>query len=152
MVCGVLFEVGGCYVTAEENMEVLRKIIQAFNDRDLAVAPTLVTSGFVRHDLASAFVDVRGREEVVDFMQIILKALPDVHVAIEDLFATEDRAAMRVTVSGTHQGEFQNIAPTGKKVKFSTFNLYRFKEGKLAEFWQLIDVANFLRQIGGLDS
>jgi steroid delta-isomerase-like uncharacterized protein len=139
-------------MSAEANMEILRKIIQAFNDRDLTVAPTLVTAGFVRHDLASAFVDVRGREEVVDFMQIILKALPDVHVTIEDLFATEERAAMRVTVSGTHRGEFQGIAPTGKKVKFSSVNLYRFEDGKLAEFWQLIDVANFLRQIGGLAS
>jgi predicted ester cyclase len=57
---------------------------------------------------------------------------------------------MRLTISGTHQGKFQGISPTGKKVTFSSFNLYRFEEGKLAEFWQLIDVANFLRQIGGL--
>ncbi len=137
-------------MTAEENMAVIRRIIQAFNDRDLTVVPRLVTSGFVRHDLAGAFVDVKGREEVGDFMQLVLKALPDVHVTIEDLFATEDRAAMRITVTGTHQGEFQGIAPTGKKIKFSSFNLYRFEEEKLAEFWQLIDVANFLRQIGGL--
>jgi steroid delta-isomerase-like uncharacterized protein len=139
-------------MTAEENMVILRSIIQAFNDRDLTVVPTLVTPGFVRHDLASAFMEVRGREEVDDFMQVVLSALPDIQVTIEDIFATEERGAMRLTVSGTHQGEFQGIAPTGKKVTFSSFNLYRFEEGKLAEFWQLIDVANFLRQIGGLST
>ena len=137
-------------MTSEENMAILRSIIQAFNDRDLNVVPTLVTSGFVRHDLASAFMDVKGREEVGDFLQMLLTALPDIHVTIEDIFATEKRGAMGLTVSGTHQGEFQGIAPTGKKVTFSSFNLYRFEEEKIAEFWQLIDVANFLRQIGGL--
>ncbi len=137
-------------MTAEKNMAILKKIIQAFNDRDLTVVPTLVTSGFVRHDLASAFMNVKGREQVDDFLQVVLKALPDIQATIEDIFATEERGAMRLTITGTHQGVFQGIAPTGKKVTFSSFNLYRFEAGKLAEFWQLIDVANFLRQIGGL--
>jgi steroid delta-isomerase-like uncharacterized protein len=144
--------VGGWFVSAEENVRVLRKLIQAFNDRELAVVSTLVTSGFVRHDLAAAFMEVKGRGEVDDFLQEVLKAMPDLQATIEDIFATEERGAMRLTVSGTHQGEFQGIPPTGKKVTFSSFNLYRFEDGKLAEFWQLIDVANFLRQIGGLTS
>ncbi len=140
----------GEYLSAEENITNIRRIIQAFNDRDLTVVPKLVTSGFVRHDIAAAFTNVEGLDELNDFMQLVLKALPDVQVKIEDIFATNNRAAMRATITGTHQGDFMGTAPTGRKAVFSTFNLYRFEEGKLAEFWQLIDVATFLRQIGVL--
>jgi len=67
-----------------------------------------------------------------------------------DIFATEERAAMRITVSGTHQGEFLGTEPTGKKVELNQINLYRFEEGRIAETWQLMDVAGFMRQIGAL--
>ncbi|MGE0570939.1 MAG: ester cyclase [Dehalococcoidia bacterium] len=28
-------------------------------------------------------------------------------------------------------------------------NVYRFEDGKVAESWQLVDLAGFLKQIGG---
>ncbi len=137
-------------MTAEQNIATLKRAIQAINDRDLSIVPQLVTPGFVRHDLAGAFREVGGREGVADFLQLLLKALPDLQIKVEDIFATEKRVALRVTLVGTHQGEFQGIAPTGRKVKVSGNHLYRFEEGKIAEAWQLYDVAGFLRQIGAL--
>ncbi|UCE44537.1 MAG: ester cyclase [Candidatus Bathyarchaeota archaeon] len=120
------------------------------NDRDLSIVPKLVTPGFVRHDLAGAFREVGGREGVTDFLQLLLKTLPDLRSNIEDIFGTGDRVALRITLVGTHKGGFQGIAATGKKVKFSGSNIYRFEDGKIAEAWQLYDVAGFLRQTGAL--
>ena len=137
-------------MTAEENIATIRRAIQAINDRDLHINPTLVTSGFIRHDLAGAFREVGGPEGVTDFLQLFLKAVPDLQIKVEDIIATENRAAIRVTMKGTHQGEFQGVAPTGKKVKISGNHLYCFEEGKMAEAWNLWDVATFLRQIGAL--
>lgn len=137
-------------MTVEENISTIRRAVQAINDRDLSIIPQLVTPGFVRHDLAGAFREAEGREGVTDFLQLVLKALPDLQIKVEDIFATERRVALRITWVGTHRGEFQGIAPTGKKVKISGTNLYRFEEGKIAEAWQLYDVAGFLRQIGAL--
>jgi len=54
------------------------------------------------------------------------------------------------TQTHTHKGEFQGVAATGKKVRMSGTNVYRFEEGRIAEAWQLYDVAGFLRQIGAL--
>jgi predicted ester cyclase len=69
----------------------------------------------------------------------------------EDLFATEDHDAVRVTSEGTHRGTLQGVAPTGQKIRISGNHTYRFEDGKTAETWQLWDVAAFLRQIGALD-
>ena len=137
-------------MTAEENIATMRRAVQAVNDQDLSIASQLVTPGFVRHDLTGAYQEVRGLEGVTDFIQLVFKALPDLQIKVEDIFATEKRGALRITVSGTHQGEFLGTAPTGKKVEFSQINLYRFEEGKIAETWQLMDVAGFMRQIEAL--
>jgi len=137
-------------MTAEENIATLRRSIQAVNDRDLSIASQLIAPGFVRHDLAGAYKEVKGLEEVTNYIQLVFKALPDAQVKVEDIFATEKRGALRITVSGTHQGEFLGTAPTGKNVEYNQINLYRFEEGKIAETWQLMDVAGFMRQIGAL--
>ena len=137
-------------MTADENIVTMRRIVEVFNDRDLDIIPQLVTPGFVRHDFAGAFREAGGLEGVADFVQLFLKAMPDLQIKVEDVFATENCLALRVTLTGIHHGEFQGIAPTGKKVKFSGSRMYRFEEGKIAETWQLYDAAGFLRQIGAL--
>ena len=137
-------------MTAEENIRTLRRSIQAVNDRDLSIASQLIAPGFVRHDLSGAFGEIKGLKEVTNYIQLVLKALPDAQVKVKDIFATEERAALRITVSGTHQGEFLGTASTGKKVELNQINLYRFEEGRIAETWQLMDVAGFMRQIGAL--
>lgn len=138
-------------MSTDANVATIRLALKAINERDLTVNPTLVTPGFVRHDLASAFREVGGREGVADILQLLMRALPDLHIQEEEIIATDDdRAALRVTVTGTHGGDFQGVAPTGNSVEISATHTYRFEEGLFAETWQLWDVATFLRQIGAL--
>ena len=44
------------------------------------------------------------------------EAFPDLSIAVEDVMVEGDRVAARVTMRGTHSGEFQGIEPTGKRV------------------------------------
>jgi predicted ester cyclase len=43
------------------------------------------------------------------------KAFPDFRSVIEDQIAEGDKVVTRWRASGTHQGEFRGIAPTGKR-------------------------------------
>ena len=56
-------------MSTDANVATIRLALKAINERDLTVKPTLVTPGFVRHDLASAFREVEGREGVTDILQ-----------------------------------------------------------------------------------
>jgi predicted ester cyclase len=42
-------------------------------------------------------------------------------------------------------------APTGNAIEVNGINLYRVAEGKIAEAWQLTDLAGLLRQLGILE-
>lgn len=51
-------------------------------------------------------------------------AFPDVRVTVENLISEGDKVAARVTMRGTHLGEFQGIAPTDKRVQVSAFDVF----------------------------
>lgn len=74
---------------------------------------------------------------------------PDIHYHIDDLFATEDRVAMRWTATATHRGIFWNfIPPTGKQITWGGMHLLRLAEGKIVEVWALQNSIAQLRQMG----
>ncbi len=47
----------------------------------------------------------------------------------------ENTIATRLTFRGTQTGEFEGIAPTGKKVTVLTLDMARYEGGKLVEQW-----------------
>ena len=75
-------------------------------------------------------------------------AFPDYHSTIEDMVAEGDKVAGRFTWQGTHQREYFNTAPTGKKVTGTMYGIYRFEEGKRAEAWILQDRLSIFQQLG----
>jgi predicted ester cyclase len=56
--------------------------------------------------------------------------------------------ATRYVMSATHQGEFANIPPTGKRFTVTGIEMHRFADGKLVELWNVVDVLGILRQLG----
>ncbi len=140
-------------MSAEQNIETMNRIVEAINKQDMSTFSELFTSDVVRHDLGGdgLFAKVKGVEKGTNLMPLFYKAMPDLQLAIEDIFATENRLAVHFAISGTHQGEIFGVAPTGKPIKFNAVNLYRLEDGKVAETWQLLDTATFLRQVGKLN-
>jgi predicted SnoaL-like aldol condensation-catalyzing enzyme len=61
--------------------------------------------------------------------------LPDLSITIEDVMVEGDRVAARVVMRGTHRGEFQGIAPTGKRVEVRAIDMFRISDGKIVEHW-----------------
>jgi len=76
-------------------------------------------------------------------------AFPDLETTIEQLIAEEDWVAHRMIHRGTHRGEFRGIAPTGRRVEFSSIVMNRFKDGVSVENWGLHDIARVIEQLTG---
>ena len=69
---------------------------------------------------------------------------------MEDVFAADDRVAVRFVLTGTHTGSFMGIAPSGRSVSVVTNVLMRVVDGKVADLRGIFDEAGLLRQIGVL--
>jgi hypothetical protein len=57
-------------------------------------------------------------------------------VTVEDVMAEEDRVAARVTMRGIHLGEFQGLAPIGKRVEDKAIDMFNVSGGKIVEHWR----------------
>jgi predicted ester cyclase len=134
---------------AEENKSAVTQAIDTFNDPDarrkyLEVHDPSVTA----HGLGSA--DPVNFAGVTQFYEALWSAFPDATATIEDMIAEADSVSFRVTVRGTHEGEFLGVAPSGNQVAFGVQNIYRFRDGKVVERWSNADLFGLMVQIGAV--
>ncbi|MGK8557646.1 ester cyclase [Nocardia gipuzkoensis] len=95
-------------------------------------------------------MDATGAQALKHVWAVLLRAFPDIHVAIEDAIAEEDKVVFRNTVTGTHRGEYRGLPPTGKPVTYNEIFIVRFAGGRIAEIWGVVDVFSQMRQLGAI--
>jgi predicted ester cyclase len=75
-------------------------------------------------------------------------AFPDLRTTIEDQYTDGDFVFNRTTITGTHNGDFQGYAPTGKRFETSGLTMFKVSDGKIREQWVEVNVVRALSQIG----
>jgi hypothetical protein len=89
-----------------------------------------------------------GTEALKQVWPMLLEGLPDLHVEFEDVIAEGDKVVIRNTVTGTHEGEYRGLPPTGRSVSYNEIFIYRFANGRVAEMWGVVDVFSQMQQLG----
>jgi steroid delta-isomerase-like uncharacterized protein len=136
-------------MSAEDNKAVIRRWIEAFNERDLQGEADVLAPGFVAHvPDAPAPLDLEGLEAWRQFSGPFVEAFPDLRLTVQDIAAEGDTVAARVAFRGTHRGEFQGLPPTGKEVAFSSMEFNRVVDGKVEEHWVEINLLGLVQQLG----
>jgi len=106
----------------EQNKQVARQFFEASDRQDTEKMRQFVSiPNYSLHLSGMPTMDWNGSQQ---FLAPFTRALPDLRRNIEDLVAEGDKVAVRFTVTGTHKGEFQGIAPTGKQVSFTVMDIY----------------------------
>jgi steroid delta-isomerase-like uncharacterized protein len=80
------------------------------------------------------------------------EAFSDLRRPVEDLVAEGDKVVARWTSTGTHDGSFQGIPPSGKTVTTSGITVFRLEDGKIVEEWSESDMLGMLQQLGAIPS
>ncbi len=134
-------------MSTEENKALIHRVTEEFyNQGNLAVADELFSAEYAHHDPASP--DVRDREDLKQSHAATRAAFPDFHVTVEHLVAEGNHVVSHWTGQGTHQGVWQGIPPTGKRVTVTGLVLFRMSGGKAHETWWGYDVFGVLQQLG----
>ncbi len=133
-------------MSIDDTRALARRIIDQLDRRNLdgvidTAAPDARWHGFMTPEP----LDSSGYRLV---MSALLAAFPDSHFAMEEVIAEPDKAAVRHTFRGTHQGEFQGIPPTGKPVMVPATFTFRASAGKMTEGWLNADFLGLLQQLG----
>ena len=98
-----------------------------------------------------AVVDYFADERIVEGVRrgcfSYFTAFPDLHVSLDELIAEGTAVFLRSTLTGTHDGEYKGIPPTGRHVAAETGEVFRVADGKFVGYWCLTNVAGLMRQI-----
>jgi len=101
------------------------------NKREVDVIRKNMTPDFYDHDGPGGKPSgVDGDEQMMNAMY---KSMPDLHVTIEDMIAEGDKVVCRNVWRWTD-------APSGNKMEFHGFVLWRFEGNRIAERWATVTV------------
>jgi steroid delta-isomerase-like uncharacterized protein len=116
-----------------ENEALFRRFSEAiWNEGDLAAAEELLSEDFVNHEVGDA--PLPHRELYKRGVLQTRTAYPDWWLVIEELVAEGDRVTARWRAGGTHTGELEGVAATGKREEFVGTTVVRVVDGKIVEF------------------
>jgi predicted ester cyclase len=128
--------------------DLVRRIFErGINERDPEALRALVGDGYVNHDLPAPAPGPDGLTAVLDQF---FAAFPDMHVTVEDVIEDGDRIATRGRFVGTHRGEFNGVAATGRPVDVKYIDVWRVEDGKAVENWVQMDLLGLLQQVGAV--
>jgi predicted ester cyclase len=132
---------------AEENKAVIRKFIDAYNNRNMDVFEELVAPDYYDH-----LFQQKGRDKFKEMFTMAFEGFPDWYEAIQDIIAEGDKVWVWIKATGTHTNEWDlfgvSMPPTGNKVEMNMVFIWRLEDGKLVEGWEVDDNLEILKQLG----
>jgi predicted SnoaL-like aldol condensation-catalyzing enzyme len=132
----------------ENNKKVVREFYDVvFRKHDLTAVDRYMHDDYAQHN-----PDVRqGKKGFVDFHRGFFVAIPDHCATINQIVAEDDLVFVYNTITGTHTGKgFLDHPPTGNKIKYDVVDMFRLRDGKLSEHWDVADTRALFSQVGAI--
>jgi steroid delta-isomerase-like uncharacterized protein len=129
------------------NIAIVRKFFEVGPSKgDLAAADALLHPEFSLHTpLPTPGPGIPAMNNVITTCRAAFHGL---HVTIDDIMADGDKVTARFTARGLHNGEFMGVPPTGKAITMTGIEIFRIKDGKIAELWGEANLMGLMQQLG----
>lgn len=111
-----------------------RGYLACLNDRRFDDLPDFVHDPVVHNDQALGITEFQGllRRDATE--------IPDLHYAVERLVVDGEQVACRIRFDCTPAASFRGIPATGRPISFVEHVFYRYRDGRIAEIWSVIDM------------
>jgi steroid delta-isomerase-like uncharacterized protein len=130
----------------EQNIELVRNSTDAWRERNYETIREFFAPNFSYYSPSNS--KPLNQDEMIEKVQMFLKAFPDLTVIYEDIIAKGDNVIVREITRCTHQVEAYGIPPTGNEIEYSEIAIFRIENGKIAEVRIEPDSLGFMQQLG----
>jgi len=133
--------------TEKANIIIVRKFFGVGPSKgDLAAADALLHPEFSLHTpLPTPGPGIEAMNNVITTCRAAFHGL---QVTIDDIMADGDMVTARFTARGVHKGEFMGLPPTGKVIAMTGIEIFRIKDGRIAELWGEANLMGLMQQLG----
>lgn len=133
------------------NKDVVRKYPREIISKgNLDLIDEIIADEYVQHNSAIS-EDFHGPDAVRENVSRLRAGFSDITCGVEDLIADGNKVVRRDRATGTHDGEYMGIEPTGKEIVVEGIHLHRLENGQLVETWAQTDTLGVLQQLGVVD-
>ncbi|MDQ3004701.1 MAG: ester cyclase [Chloroflexota bacterium] len=130
-------------MTEQNKILAQRFYDEILNGRKMDVADEILSPDYIDHSASAP-----GLGNFKTYLAMITNVFPDIKVTVEDLFADEDKVAVRLTIHGTQLGSFRGFPPTGTQAIWAGIDILHTSNGVITERWSERDFLNMLLQLG----
>ena len=127
----------------EANKRLYRDFVETVvNKRQPDAAGRFLAEDLIEHNQNIA---AAGRKQ---FLASVLAGFSDYRGEIQEILAEGDRIVVRTLWTGTQDGPFLGLPPSGRKLRFTTADFFRIENGKFVEHWDVVDSLPRAVQLG----
>ena len=132
----------------ENNKNVVREFYEeVFRKHNLSAVDRYMHDDYIQHNQDTR----QGKAGFIEFHEGFFAAIPDSCATINRMVAEGDLVFVYNTITGTHSGEgFLGYPPTGNRIRFDTVDMFRLRDGKLCEHWDVADTRALFTQVGAI--
>ena len=127
---------------------VQRFMDEVINAGNMPVADEVLGAEFFDHTAYPGVPPSRAGRKMT--LGMFRAAFPDLHITTNEMIAEGDMLAIRHTICGTHQHEFMDIPPTGRRIEVAGVTIVRFENDTIVEHWLYNDALGMLQQLGAI--
>lgn len=138
-------------MSPDQNKDLIRRYIEAVDanhSSDWTVIDEYIAEDFVAHNPPIPGVSL-DRDGMKQASEIFRNATPGTH-EITLQVAEGDLVVSHIRGRGTHEGELFGIPATNNEVETEGIAIHRIRDGKIVEYWAVVDVASVLQQVGAM--
>lgn len=133
-------------MSIDDNIAAQEHLAENINAGNVDAAVETFAQDAVDHDPAPG--QGPGREGFKAFFTELTTAFPDAHIEPAHMVVDDEHIAIAYTLTGTHEGDFNGVAPTGKAIEVRGVQIGRFEDAKIVERWGSSDELGILKQLG----
>jgi predicted ester cyclase len=136
-------------MSAEENL--IRRYIQAVDNNhtsDWSVLDEYIAEDFVAHNppIPGVSLDRDGMKQAAEIFRVATPGRHEIRMQV----AEGDLVVSHIVGRGVHEGELLGIPATNREVETDGIAIHRIRDGRIVEYWSVVDVARVLQQVGAL--
>jgi steroid delta-isomerase-like uncharacterized protein len=135
----------------EEAEQLVNAYLSMWEQQEYSKIPDLVSESFEMHGPFTPEEGIRGRDGLEEWMREVTSGFPDFRTDVLDVLSSDDLVMCEVTVSGTHEGEFDGVPPTGREVEIRAMEKFDVADGTVREHRVYFDQQEMLEQLGLAD-
>jgi predicted ester cyclase len=135
------------------NTDRNKRLVRQYYEQVINTGDVERIGEFISPDYVEIYRNVRhpiGLQGARRHVLGVRSTYPDLHLTVEQQIAEGEWVVSRVTASGTHQGEWFGMRPTGKRLEFTAVNIDRVIDGRIIEHGGAADLLEPLLEAGAI--